>query len=439
VSTAQPTGVRWPIVVLAFLAVLLDGFDAAALAIAVPTLAVHWAVPTVAFTVPLVLTNIGVVVGYLCSGWLAARLGRRRLLIGGVALFAVATLAVAATLGLRSVPTLSVLRLVTGLGLGLVLPVAVSLTTEHNPARRRELVAVIVTLGLTAGSSVGGFFGGGLLRGLGTAGVFWVSGLAPLVLVAVLVAALPRADSPTVRAESPTVRADLPAGSGGSPAAGARGAVPERDDARLGRLFAPGLGGNTALLWTFAFLVFVAAYTMTSWVPTLLTGYGFSPTQAPLGLACLSLGGVLGGVALIPLATSIGIARTLIVMPALGAACMIIAARAPLGRTGLLIALAGAGAGLVASQIGQLTMAVTLYPASARTTGVGWTSALGRAGSIVGPGVAGVLIGLALAGKDIVLIAAAPVLVAGCCAAAIWLRRRSAVTEPAEAAARTSH
>src|SRR5882757_684151 len=397
---AEPEAIGWAVVAPAFLAVLLDGFDAAALAVVVPTLARAWAFSPAAFTVPLVLTNIGVVLGYLCSGWLAARLGRRRLLAGGVALFAVATLGVALLLPLESLAVLTGLRLVTGLGLGAVLPAAVSLATAHSPTRRRELVAVIVTLGLTSGATLGGFFGGRLLLTVGADGVFWVAGLLPLLLIGPL----------AWRVSEPETVA-------------AQGAA--KDEARLARLFTPELRMNTALLWTFAFLVFVAAYTLTSWVPTLLTSYGFSPTRAPLGLAFVSFGGLLGGIALIPLAARIGIARALIVMPAIGVVCMLVVSRADLGDTALLLLLGGAGAGVVSSQIGQLTMAVSLYSTGARTTGLGWASALGRAGSIVGPGIAGILIGLALPGKDILLLTAVPVLVAAACAVLLWRRSRA--------------
>lgn len=94
----ESTRVRWVVVTLAFLAVVLDGFDAVALAIVVPTLSKQWHIAPAAFTVPLVLTNIGVVLGYLCSGWLRARLGGQVLLVGGVTLFALATMGVAALL-----------------------------------------------------------------------------------------------------------------------------------------------------------------------------------------------------------------------------------------------------------------------------------------------------------------------------------------------------
>ncbi|GAA5148484.1 aromatic acid/H+ symport family MFS transporter [Pseudonocardia eucalypti] len=382
-----------PVLALAFLAVLLDGFDTATLAFVVPTLAAEWGVSPASFTLPLVLTNLGVVVGYLCCGALGARIGRRAVLVAGVTLFAVTTLLVAAVLPARSILLLGAVRALTGLGLGAVLPVAVSLATEFSPARRREVVSVTVTLGLASGATLGGFFGGRLITLLGPEGVFVFAGVLPLLLAGVMAWRLP---------------AEPPAEATG------------RHAARVGRLFDPGWRASTGLLWAFSFLVFVAAYTLTSWVPTLLTGYGFSPTQAPLGLAFVSLGGVLGGILLIPVAARIGIAPALILMPLIGMACMVLVARAPLPDSLLLLALGGAGLGVTASQIGQLTLAVALYPTGTRTTGVGWAAALGRAGSIVGPAVAGILIGLALAGRDIILLTALPVVAAAICAGLLW-------------------
>jgi AAHS family 4-hydroxybenzoate transporter-like MFS transporter len=410
-TSSGPPRVRWPIVALAFLAVLLDGFDAASLSVVVPTLAKQWGTAPASFTAPLVLTNIGVVLGYLSCGWLGARFGRRRMLIAGVVLFAVLTGATALVLPAESITALSVLRFGTGLGLGMALPLSVALATDHSPDRRRELVAVIVTLGLTSGSTVGGLVGGRLLVGIGAAGIFWVAAVLPLLLAGVLLLAMPE------------------------PARRQTG-VAAKHDAKLARLFAPELRATTTMLWTFAFLVFIAAYTLTSWVPTLLVGYGFSPTRAPIGLAYVSFGGLLGGLALIPLGARLGITRTLILLPTFGAICMVIAARVQLSDGALLLVLGGAGAGVVAAQIGQLTLAVSLYSAGSRTTGVGWAAALGRAGSIVGPGVAGILIGLALAGKDIVLLTAVPVVVAAACATAIWWVRRTRTPSAAAAEVR---
>lgn len=398
-STRHAHGIHWSVVIICFLAVLLDGFDTATLAFAIPTLSQEWGLAPSDFTLPLVLTNIGVVIGYLSCGFFGARMGSRRLLIYGVALFSVATALTALTLSLQSIPILTLLRLLTGLGLGVTLPSGIALATRHSAPRRRALVSVTVTLGLASGATVGGFFGGRLLLGVGTAGVFWIAAVLPLVLSAFMIWLLP--------AEAP--RGDA--------------AEAARHEAKVGRLFDPGLRVNTSLLWGFSFLIFISAYTLTSWVPTLLTEYGFGASEAPLGLAFLSLGGITGGILLIPLAAKFGITRSLILMPVIGAICMVLAATAPLSRGLLLLALGGAGLGVTASQIGQLALAVALYPTGTRTTGVGWAAALGRAGSIVGPGIAGALLALAVSGQDIILLTTIPVLLAVLCAIALWRRK----------------
>ncbi|MFD2466434.1 MFS transporter [Amycolatopsis silviterrae] len=402
-------GIHWPVVVLCFLAVLLDGFDTAALSFTIPTLSHEWGAAPAAFTLPLVLTNIGVVAGYLAAGYVGARMKARSVVLTGVLIFAGATVLTAVILHLKSMPVFAATRLVTGLGLGLVLPAGVALATKHSAEGRRELVSVAVTLGLASGSSLGGFFGGKLLHSVGSAGVFYVAGLAPLLLAAVMAMVLPARE---------------PAGTAASGA---------KEEAKVSRLFGPGLRLPTSLIWAFSFLIFITAYVLISWVPTLLTGYGFAAGKAPLGLAFLTLGGIAGGLVLIPLAARIGIARALILMPAIGAVCMVLVATVPVGEVLLFVLLAGAGFGVTAGQIGQLTLAVSIYPVRTRTTGVGWAAALGRIGSIVGPGVAGVLLALALSAQTIVLVTAVPVLVAIACAVGLS-RVRSATRKERDGA-----
>ncbi|HZB29938.1 MAG TPA: MFS transporter [Streptosporangiaceae bacterium] len=411
ISMSRPVraGARWGVVILSFLAVMLDGFDTATLAFVLPTLSEQWGVAPAAFTPAVVLTNIGVVIGYLSCGSVGARMGRRTLLLWGVTVCGAGTLLTAFVLPTHSIALLSIIRLLTGIGFGVVLPTAVALTVDHFAARRKEVVSATVTLGLGSGMTLAGFVGGDLIQWVGTTGVFWLAGVPPLILAAAMAWVYPT--DPLAATSAHTAR----------------------HEAKVGRLFDPGLRLNTTLVWTFSFLVFIAAYTLTSWVPTLLIGYGFTAAQAPLGLAYVSLGGVIGCALLIPLAARIGIGRALILMPAVGVVCMAVASRVQLTDTLLLLVLAGAGAGLTGGQLGQLIMSVTLYPPGTRTTGVGWSSALGRAGSIVGPGVAGLLLALALPGQDIILLATLPVLVAITCAFVLLRRRAGAARQPEQA------
>lgn len=397
-AVRSPQKIAWGATAMCFLAVLLDGFDTAALAVVIPTMSKEWGVEPAAFTLPLVLTNVGVVIGYVSAGWLGARVRGRELLAAGVAFIGVTTLLVAVTLALQSIAVLTVLRFVTGIGLGLVLPAAVATATSLSPEHRRTPISVMVTLGLAGGATIGGLFGRSMLTAIGTDGIFWLAGAAALVLTVILMVTLPRQELHS-----------------------AVGSTPQ--DAKVSRLFGGDLKLSTGLVWAFAFLTFISAYTLQSWVPTLLTGYGFDASDAPIGLAYVSIGGIVGGIVLVPLSARIGIVRALALLPAIGALGMVIAARAGLDGTGLLLSLAVAGLGVTAGQIGQLALAVALYDVGARTTGVGWAAAMGRLGSIVGPATAGVLLGLSLPARDIVLLNTVPILVAVTCVGVLWWRR----------------
>lgn len=377
---------------LVFLAVLTDGFDTAILALLVPHLAEEWGIKSAEFTYPLVLTNVGVVVGYLCCGSLAKRFGHKRLLTSGVTLFGVATLASAATLHWESMSALAATRTLTGLGLGIVLPVAVIVGAQNGPTARRQLITVFVTMGLISGATVAGFVGAPLIGLVGTHGALWVTGAVPLVLACLLGYFVPAStvadDNSSVEKKSATVQ-----------------------------ILGSGIRTSTLLLWGATFLTFLVSYTLKSWLPTLFGDYGLSRSTAGLGLAFFSLGGVAGGLVLMAISAKVSTVRALIAMSMIAALAVIAVAKVPMGAVGLMSMITIAGLGITACSIGQTATAVAIYEESARTTGVGWSAALGRIGSIVGPAIAGVLLGFAWPAQDIVLLLAVPILVTTGC----WL------------------
>lgn len=378
---------------LVFLAVLTDGFDTAILALLVPHLAEEWGVESATFTYPLVLTNLGVVIGYMWCGTLAKYIGHKRLLICGVTLFGAATLASAATLHWESTLILSVTRTLTGLGLGIVLPAAVIVGTRNGPAARKQAITVFVTMGLISGATVAGFTGSLLIGSLGTHGVLWVTGAVPLVIALLLAYCIPASNKE------------------GAPA------TADEQKSTVTQIFGTEIRTSTLLLWTATFLTFVVSYTLKSWLPTLFGDYGLSRSTAGLGLAFFSLGGVAGGLVLMALSARVGTVRSLVAMSMIAALAVIAVATLPIGTAGLMLLITLAGLGVTACSIGQTATAVAIYEESARTTGVGWSAALGRIGSIVGPAIAGVLLGLAWPAQDIVLLLALPIMVTTGC----WL------------------
>ncbi|MFI7481632.1 MFS transporter [Kocuria sp. M1R5S2] len=385
------TAIKPVAIILAFLAVLMDGFDTAILAMLVPHLASEWGTQPAAFTWPLMLTNVGVVVGYLSCGILGRALGEKRVLIFGTFTFGIATLLSAAFLPTESMALLSLTRAATGIGLGVVLPMAVVVGTRNGPQDKRQPVAVLVTMGLITGATVAGFTGGPLIAALGTNGVLWATGAAPLALAVLLQLCVPATSNHEADTDASAPRA------------------------KLASIFTGDLRRPTLMLWTATFLIFTVSYTLKSWLPTLFIDYGLGKTEAGLGLAYFSLGGIIAGLALMPLSAKMGTARALVLMSSIGAAATAALALVDVGNAMLMAVTLVAGIGITAGSIGQTAIAVSIYESSLRGVAVGWSAAWGRTGSILGPSIGGVLLALAWPAQDIVLLLAAPIAVTTVC------------------------
>lgn len=375
---------NWSVLTLAFIAVVLDGYDTIALGLSVPALAAEWNEAPSHFTPALSLTSLGVALGYIAVGRLTARFGCRNVILFAVGVFTIGSLLTAWS---TSIVELTALRFITGLGLGAVMPAAVAQTTALNPVKFRQSIAVFVTMGISLGALIAGVAGSQLVRNFGWPSVFVVGAIASAILFPFLWFGLP--DERKVIGEVPVADA--------------------KHSASVARLFDPEVRTRTLLLWVFSFLVFSVFYIFSSWLPTLLTSYGFSTGLAPLGSAALGVGSIIGAGVLILGATKFKMTSVLAGTTAAAIVFLVISAFLGPDKALLLIVFAGVGLGLQAGMIGQAAVAVSIYPQRTAATGVGWTSSMGRLGSVVGPIIGGALIGLGFGTSSIVLLACIPV------------------------------
>lgn len=95
-----------------------------------------------------VSSTLGVVLGLIPSGVLADKFGRKRILMGGIALFSLFTLLAAFA---PNLPALFTLRLMAGLGEGAVFPIPYLMLTEFVHMRKRGTTVGWVNGILTAG------------------------------------------------------------------------------------------------------------------------------------------------------------------------------------------------------------------------------------------------------------------------------------------------
>lgn len=383
----ETTKPKWSVIVLTCAAVILDGYDTVALGVSIPALAKDWGVAPSHFTPALALTSAGVALGYLAVGRLVARLGTRRVIFPAVVVFTLGSLLTAFSV---SIAELTILRFVTGLGLGAVLPAAISHATAANPERLRQSIAVLVMTGISVGALIAGLAGSRVIAAFGWEWVFIAGAIASTFLLPFLWFGL-----------------------SGSPVSGAPiDAAEAKHRASVARLFDASVRSRTLLLWTFSFLIFAVFYVFSSWLPTLLTSYGFSTGLAPLGSAALGVGSIIGAGILI--FGSLRYRMTSVLAGTSAAAIVFLVISAFLGpdQALLLLVFGGVGLGLQAGMIGQAAVAVTLYPQATVTAGVGWAASLGRIGSVVGPIFGGVLIGLGVETRIIVLSVCVPVVFA---------------------------
>jgi AAHS family 4-hydroxybenzoate transporter-like MFS transporter len=189
-------------------------------------------------------------------------------------------------------------------------------------------------------------------------------------------------------------------------------AAEAKHHASVARLFDASVRSRTLLLWAFSFLIFAVFYVFSSWLPTLLTSYGFSTGLAPLGSAALGIGSIIGACVLILGSRRYRMTSVLAGTSAAAIAFLVISAFLGPDKALLLLVFGGVGLGLQAGMIGQAAVAVTLYPQATLTAGVGWAASLGRLGSVVGPIFGGVLIGLGVDTSIIVLSVCVPVIIA---------------------------
>ncbi|MCX0273297.1 MFS transporter [Nocardia zapadnayensis] len=389
-TAVTPSTVTRPnrvVLALTFVAVVLDGYDTIALGLSIPALSEEWGVSASHFTPALSITSLGVALGYIAVGQLVARFGSRRVILAAVLVFTAGSLLTAAA---TSIWELTALRLVTGLGLGAVLPAAVAHATALNPARFRQSIAVFVTMGISLGALIAGLLGSTLVSSYGWESVFVIGALASAVLFPLLWLGLPDEEEVTGTIE---------------PAAATH-------SASVARLFDPEVRTRTALLWGFSFLTFSVYYIFSSWLPTLLTSYGFSKGLAPLGSAALGVGSIIGAGVLMLGVLRLRMTSVLAGTTVAAAVFLIVSGFLGTDKALLLIVFGGVGLGLQAGMIGQAALAVSLYPDRTAATGVGWASSMGRLGSVLGPIIGGALITLGASTGTIVLLACVPVIAA---------------------------
>ena len=386
------------LIVWSFFIVLIDGYDIAAIAFAAPSLAREWALKPGALGPVFSASLIGILFGSALFGFVGDRYGRKAALVWANLVFGVFTLGAAYSTNLDQ---MFWLRLLAGLGIGGVIPNVVAINAESAPRKLRATLAIIAVGCVPLGGAIPGFVTAALVPTHGWQIIFLIGGIVPIIIAIAAQIGLPESIKYMALHESQrgkmekTIKAIRPDYVVPPNAKFVIEDEKQYSGFSPGHLFRDGLALITPLLWLLFALNLMGYFFLISWTPTLMTAAKLPPATAALAGASLQIGGTVGALLLcwwLQKHRFLAVAIMFVVaVPAVGA---IGYAAGLASQTILLVTIFVAGFLVLGIQSGINVIGAMVYPTSLRANGSGWELGIGRIGSIVGPLVGALLIGL---------------------------------------------
>lgn len=391
-AQAPMSGHQLRIILCCMALTAVDGIDMLAIGFAGPGITAEWHVPPALLGTIFAAELFGLAIGSVLFGRLADRIGRKRVILLGLTLMAATMLGVVFA---HSITQISLLRLMTGAGIGAVLVGTNALAAEYANQRSRDTVITGMALGLPIGTLIGGLVATHLLREGGWRDIFLfggglTAGLLPLACVGLRESidflgrggAMSQQKANRILSEFglAPVAWEAAAQSQQSGGLGWRGLVERR------------LAVRTLLVTTALFSHFMTAFFLLKWIPKLVSDFGFHPSVAGTVLVWASAGGLFGAAVLSAATMKRNPATLVMVALAVAALGVGLFGRMPANLHVLDFVAFMANAGANAATVGLFALAVRSFPPELRGAGLGIAMGLGRGGAALGPLLGGIFL-----------------------------------------------
>jgi MFS family permease len=339
---------------------------------------------------------IGFMIGALLQGKFSDRYGRRATLLGALwvaTIFSFATAAFA-----NSFLSFCGLRLLTGLGLGTLLPLGVTYVNEYAPRRLANTFSIWGwALGWAAGGIVAAAIGIYLTPSLGWQALYYAASLS-IVLVLICHVTLPESlQFSAMRGNWQGIAEILcrlnPSQTSRYTAPGEIFTFPEPSDrpASVSLLLSPRYRRTSLSVWLSAFFILFAIFGLSGWIPTAMMqrgeGFATSFSFGALIQAMAFVGSLLCG----HLADRGGKDREAMAVWWLGGAVSVGILVLVNMHVLNVICVGAAGFCILGGQNVLNNFTAASYDTEVRGTGVGMMLGVGRAGGILGPFITGLL------------------------------------------------
>lgn len=396
IDHAKFTPFHFNVVAWCLLIILFDGYDLAINGVVLPLLMDEWGLSAVQAGMLASTALAGMMFGAMIFGSLADKIGRKKVIMICIVLFSGLT----AAGGFASNPTeFGILRFLAGLGIGGVMPNLVALTSEYAPLRKRSTLVTTMFSGYAVGGVMAALLGSWFTPSFGWEIMFFIAGI-PLLLLPVIWKFLPESLSFIVKEGQQDqarqiVRRLAPQMKITDQTVFELNKVDVPEAANVVSLFRRGRAVNTILFWIAFFSCLLTMYALSSWLPKLMMAAGYSMDNSLMFMMVMNVGAIVGIVGGGILADRFHLKPVLMFLGIMGAIVMsLMGFQSSQFILYILVFLAGAAS--IGSQMLLYSYVAQFYPLAVRSTGIGWASAIGRMGAIVGPILIGALLGMSL-------------------------------------------
>ncbi len=406
------------LVAVSWIITFFDGLDANLISFAAPYFRTQYHLSTIQTGNIFSMHQFGTLIGGFVLAYIGDLIGRRPTIILATAAFGVFTLCFYFA---YSYGSLISLRLIDGIPLGGMLPLAWALNIEYAPKRYRATIVTVIMIGYSLGTALGGPIANWLIPKFGWKSVFLFGGSAAVVSTLILLLVLPesirflaskgrRPDRVTkiLRRMAPDLA--VPAGATFDVADEAG----HSKDFKPSLLFQGELRKITPLVWIAYIASSFAVFFIVNWTPLVFEALKYSRADAASAASMNSIMGALGGLLLMRFTDKRG-SIAITVMPITCAVLLLVAGLTFLGHWPFLLLNALIGGFLIGGHFGMHSICGLFYPSSYRANGAGWATSVAKIGSIGGPMVGGWVLATSLPVRHIfAVLAVCPAVFAIC-------------------------
>ncbi len=401
------------IVAICFILNMNDGIDVLVVSFSGSEIVKEWGLSKTELGYIFSAGLMGMTVGAFFLAPLGDKIGRRKVFILSLVLITGGMLLVFVSAAYWQ---LLLLRFLTGMGIGGILPTMAATASEFSNNKRRDFNVGLVQAGWPVGAIFTGFFCAYAIPAYGWRFAFLFAGcisLSMLVLVWVYMTDsldfLSKQQPENAQQKINTLLGKM----------GHEGilSLPEKPlhqtTAPVKALFSPEYRNSTFKLWVAIFFGFLTLYTLMSWVPNIAKEAGLPFDMATYVGIALNAGAAIGTAGLGFVAGRFGLRKTVLGFMLCAFAVMLIYGNVPLTTALIFVTIFLIGIFVQGGFNGIYPTISRVYPTEIRTTGVGFSIGVGRFGAILGPTLFGVLSDAGFSTATLFSLFSLPLLVTG--------------------------